>query len=77
MIRVLTDAGMNDSLAVWTSLAMLVPVCWFICAKLEPAIRGLVKAAIANKGLRSTTTKPSGLPAALPGLRHPLPLGQG
>jgi peptidoglycan/LPS O-acetylase OafA/YrhL len=77
MIRVMTDAGMDASLAVWTSLAMLVPVCWFICAKLEPAIRRLVKAAIANVRLPSTTAKPSGRPAPLPGLRHPLPLGQG
>jgi peptidoglycan/LPS O-acetylase OafA/YrhL len=43
MIRVLTDAGLDASLAVWASLAMLVPVCWFICAKIEPAIRRLLK----------------------------------
>jgi peptidoglycan/LPS O-acetylase OafA/YrhL len=77
MIRVFTDAGMDASLAVWTSLAMLVPLCWFICAKLEPAIRRLVKAAIADVRLRSTTAKSSGRPAPLPGLRQPLPLGQG
>jgi peptidoglycan/LPS O-acetylase OafA/YrhL len=77
MIRILTDAGVDDTLAVWASLAMLVPVCWFICAKLEPAIRGMVKATIANKGLRSTTAKPPVLPTPLPGLRHPLPVGQG
>jgi peptidoglycan/LPS O-acetylase OafA/YrhL len=43
IIRVLTDAGLDASLAVWASLAMLVPVCWFICAKIEPAIRRLLK----------------------------------
>src|SRR4029079_16428247 len=42
MIRVLTDAGLYASLALWASLAMLVPVCWLICAKIEPAIRRLL-----------------------------------
>ena len=43
IIRVLTDAGLDASLAVWASLAMLVLVCWFICAKIEPAIRRLLR----------------------------------
>ena len=55
MIRVLTDAGMDASLAVWLSLAMLVLVCWFICAKIEPAIRRLVKSTISSIRARSRT----------------------
>jgi peptidoglycan/LPS O-acetylase OafA/YrhL len=43
IIRVLIDAGMDDSLAVWAGLGMPVLVCWLICAKLEPAIRRLVR----------------------------------
>ena len=37
--RVLVDAGMDEYLAVWAGLAMLVLVCWFMCAKIEPAVR--------------------------------------
>ena len=42
IIRVLIDAGRDDSLAVWAALGMLVLVCWLICAKIEPAIRRLL-----------------------------------
>ncbi len=73
MIRVLTDAGLDASLAVWASLAMLVPVCWLICAKLEPAIRHALKALVSNVKLRPKATPASSLPATLPGLRLPLP----
>ena len=73
IIRVLTDAGLDASLAVWVSLALLVPVCWFICAKVEPAIRRLLGAVIANIRLRPQTAPASSLPDPLPGLRLPLP----
>jgi peptidoglycan/LPS O-acetylase OafA/YrhL len=43
IIRVLIDAGLDDSLAVWAGLGMLVLVCWLICAKIEPAIRRLLR----------------------------------
>ena len=72
MIRVLTDAGLDASLAVWASLAMLVPVCWFICAKIEPAIRRLLKEFVSNFRLRPKAAA-SSLPAPLPELRLPLP----
>jgi peptidoglycan/LPS O-acetylase OafA/YrhL len=72
MIRVLTDAGMDASLAVWASLAMLVPICWFICAKIEPAIRRLLKEFFSNFRLRPKAAA-SGLPAPRPELRLPLP----
>jgi peptidoglycan/LPS O-acetylase OafA/YrhL len=73
IIRVLTDAGLDASLAVWASLAMLVPVCWFICAKIEPAIRRLLKDIFSNFKLRPKAAPPSSLPGPLPGLRLPLP----
>ena len=74
MICVLTDAGLDASLAVWASLAMLVPVCWFICAKVEPAIRRLLSEIFSNFKLRPKAAPPSSLPAPLPGLRLPLPI---
>jgi peptidoglycan/LPS O-acetylase OafA/YrhL len=40
IIRLLVDAGVDQTLAVVASLVLLVLVCWFICAKVEPAIRG-------------------------------------
>jgi peptidoglycan/LPS O-acetylase OafA/YrhL len=76
MIRVLTDAGLDASLAVWVSLAMLVPVCWLICAKLEPAIRRLLRDIFSNFKLRQKAAPPSSLPGPLPGLRLPLPSAQ-
>jgi peptidoglycan/LPS O-acetylase OafA/YrhL len=72
LIRILTDAGMDDSLALWLSLAMLVPFCWFICAKVEPAIRGLLKSTISSIRQRSKTAPT--LPGPLPGLRPSLPM---
>jgi len=74
MIRVLTDAGMDASLAVWVSLAMLVPVCWFICAKIEPAIRRLLTKFSSSFRLRPKAAATSGLPAPRPELRLPRPI---
>ena len=73
IIRVLTDAGLDATLALWTSLAMLVPFCWLICAKIEPAIRQALKKLFANVQLRPKTLSAPKLPAALPGLRLELP----
>jgi peptidoglycan/LPS O-acetylase OafA/YrhL len=72
IIRVLTDAGLDASLAVWASLGMLVPVCWFICAKIEPAIRRLLKEFLSNFRLRPAAPA-APLPGPLPTLRLPLP----
>ena len=74
IIRILTDAGLNASLAVWASLGMLVLVCWFICAKIEPAIRRLLKDIFSNFKLRPKAVPPSSLPGPLPGLLLPLPV---
>jgi peptidoglycan/LPS O-acetylase OafA/YrhL len=50
IIRVLVDAGLDATLAVWVALAMLVLVCWFICAKIEPAVRGAMTQTISYFG---------------------------
>jgi peptidoglycan/LPS O-acetylase OafA/YrhL len=43
IIRVLVDAGVDGALAVGVSLSLVVLLCWFICAKIEPAIRGWLR----------------------------------
>jgi peptidoglycan/LPS O-acetylase OafA/YrhL len=73
IIRVLTDAGLDASLAVWASIAMIVLVSWFICAKIEPAIRRLLKEFFSNFSLRPKAAPASTLPGPLPTLRLPLP----
>jgi peptidoglycan/LPS O-acetylase OafA/YrhL len=73
IIRVLTDAGLDASLAVWTSIAMIVLVSWFICAKIEPAIRRLLKEFVSNFRLRPKAAPASILAGPLPTLRLPLP----
>jgi peptidoglycan/LPS O-acetylase OafA/YrhL len=50
IIRVLVDAGLDESLAVATGLGLVVLVCWFICAKIEPAIRGQLARAFSDAG---------------------------
>jgi hypothetical protein len=41
---------------------MLVPVCWFICAKIEPAIRRLLKEFFSNFRLRPKAAPQPSLP---------------
>ena len=74
MIRVLTDAGLDASLAVWASLAMLVPVCWFICAKIEPTLRGAMTQTISYFGQLPERLPASRRPAFSRGLGLPLPV---
>jgi peptidoglycan/LPS O-acetylase OafA/YrhL len=75
IIRVLVDAGMDATLAVVVQLGMLVLICWFICAKLEPAIRRAMTQTLAYFG-----QLPEKLPASRRlafsrglGLRLPVP----
>ena len=75
IIRVLTDAGLDATLALWASLAMLIPVCWFICAKIEPAIRHGLKEILPNLRRLPKAAPSSILPSPNSGLR-PLPSGQ-
>jgi peptidoglycan/LPS O-acetylase OafA/YrhL len=74
MIRVLVHAGLDASLAVWLGLGMLVLVCWLICAKIEPAVRRLLREIFSNFGLLPKTEPPSSLPSPPPGRRFPLPI---
>ena len=74
IIRVLIDAGLDASLAVWVGLGMLVLVCWLICAKMEPAIRRQLRQIFSNFRLLPKAAPPSSLPSPPPGLRLPLPI---
>ncbi len=51
VIRVLINAGFNDTAAVWVALALLVLACWFICTMIEPAVRGAMMKTISYFGL--------------------------
>ncbi|MCK1403952.1 acyltransferase [Bradyrhizobium sp. 76] len=62
IIHALADAGLDATTAVWVQLSILVLICWFICAKVEPAIRGAMIRAIRYFGQ---------LPERLPTSRRP------
>ena len=62
VIRVLVDAGLDATSAVWVELAMLVLFCWFICAKIEPTVRAAMTQTISYFGQ---------LPERLPASRRP------
>jgi peptidoglycan/LPS O-acetylase OafA/YrhL len=67
IIRVLVDAGLDTALALWAGLGILVLVCWFICGKIEPAIRRALTQNLSCFGLQKTKSisnllgPPSGL----------------
>jgi peptidoglycan/LPS O-acetylase OafA/YrhL len=46
IIRLLVDAGLDQSVAVAAGLGLVVLISWFICAKVEPAIRGQLAKAL-------------------------------
>jgi peptidoglycan/LPS O-acetylase OafA/YrhL len=73
IIRVLVDAGLDATSAVWVALGMLVPVCWFICTKIEPAVRGAVTRAISYFGQLPDRLPASKRPAFSRGLGLRLP----
>ena len=62
VIRVLVDAGLDATSAVWVAIGILVLLCWFICAKIEPSIRAAMTRAIAYFGQ---------LPERLPASKRP------
>jgi peptidoglycan/LPS O-acetylase OafA/YrhL len=74
VIRILIDAGLDASLAVWIGLGLLVLLCWLICSKVEPAIRRLLREVFSNLGRLPKTESPSSLPGTPPGLPLPLPV---
>lgn len=51
IIHALINAGLGPTAAVWVALALLVLLCWFICAAIEPVIRSAMTNAIAYFGL--------------------------
>ena len=62
IIRGLVDAGLDATSAVWVQVVMLVLICWFICAKIEPSIRAAMTRTVAYFGQ---------LPARLPASKRP------
>jgi peptidoglycan/LPS O-acetylase OafA/YrhL len=64
IIRVLIDAGLDAYLAVGAGLGMLALVCWFISAKMEPAIRRLLREFFSNFERLPKTEPPRSLPSA-------------
>ena len=73
IIRVLIDAGLDASLAVGVGLGILVLICWFICEKMEPAIRRMLSQFLANFRLRPKAAPLSSLPGP-PARLRPLPI---
>ena len=66
VIRVLIDAGMNATVAVWAGLGVIVLLCWFICEKVEPAIRRQLREVFSRLRTASeirTTIAPSRSPS--------------
>ncbi|UFW39048.1 acyltransferase family protein [Bradyrhizobium sp. WSM471] len=74
IIRALIDAGWDATSAVWVALGMLVLVCWFICAKVEPAVRSALTLTVAYFGKLPERQPKSRRPALARGLRLPLPV---
>ena len=74
IIRALVDAGLDATSALWIALGMLVLICWLICAKIEPAVRGALMQALAHIGELLKRQPKSRRPALARGLRLPVPV---
>jgi peptidoglycan/LPS O-acetylase OafA/YrhL len=74
IIRVLVDAGLDATLAVGVALVMLVLVCWFICAKIEPMIRSAMLQTVSYFGQLPKKRPASRRPAFARGLGLRLPV---
>ncbi|MEW6152285.1 MAG: acyltransferase [Pseudomonadota bacterium] len=74
VIRALVDAGLDATSALWIALAMLILVCWFICAKIEPAVRSALMQTLSRFGKLPQRHPVSRRPAFARGLRLPLPV---
>jgi peptidoglycan/LPS O-acetylase OafA/YrhL len=77
IIRALVEAGLDATSALWIALGLLVLVCWFICAKIEPAVRGALMQTVAHFGKLPKRRPKSRRPALARGLRLPLPVSEG
>ncbi|MGT2440345.1 acyltransferase family protein [Bradyrhizobium betae] len=74
IIRGMIEAGLDATSAVWAALGLLVLVCWLICTKIEPAVRGALIQALAQFGQLPKSLPKSRRPALARGLRLPLPV---
>jgi len=74
IIRALVVSGLDATTAVWVALGMLVVVSWFICAKIEPAVRGALMQTLAHFGQLPKRRPASRRSALARGLRLPLPV---
>jgi peptidoglycan/LPS O-acetylase OafA/YrhL len=72
IIRALVDAGLDATSALWIALGTLVLVCWFICAKIEPAVRSALVQTLSHVGKLPERQPASRRPALARGLRLPL-----
>ncbi|MCP3383773.1 acyltransferase [Bradyrhizobium sp. CCGUVB4N] len=74
IIRALVEAGVDATSAVWVALGMLALVCWFICARIEPAIRSALMQTLSRFGQLPKRQPAFTRPALARGLRLPLPV---
>lgn len=73
LIRALVVSGLDATSALWITLALLVLVCWFICVKIEPAVRFALTQALSHLGELPARRPRSRRPALARGLQLQLP----
>lgn len=73
LICALVVSGLDATSAVWVAIGMLILVCWFICAKIEPAVRSALRRALAHFGQLPKRRPASRRPVLARGLRLPRP----
>nr|WP_256466880.1 acyltransferase [Bradyrhizobium sp. 1] len=74
MIRALVVSGLDATSAVWIALGMLVLIGWFICAKIEPAVRHALMQTLSYFGKLPKRQPALRHQASARGLRLPLPV---
>jgi len=74
LIRTLVVSGLDATTAVWVALGLLVLVCWFICAKIEPAVRAALMQTLSYFGKIPERRPASRHQALARGLRLPRPV---
>ena len=74
IVRALVDCGLDATSALWIALGLLVLVCWFICVKIEPAVRSALMQALSHFGKLPRRQPASRRPALSRGLRLPVPV---
>ncbi|MFB6419746.1 MULTISPECIES: acyltransferase family protein [Bradyrhizobium] len=74
IIRALVDAGLDATSALWIALGLLVLVCWFICARIEPVVRSALMQVLSRFGKLPPRQPALRRPALARGLRLQLPV---